>query len=142
MAGMLQRHTSLWCQPRQLNSLGKAGKQGIGGEASWATSLLKGTLDQKGRRMFVHHLQHAPFLIDEEDEDTRDLRARFTRVLARERPHEHEVLNELVAKAKAMDRNYRLQQKTKYQQWMEKATEGGMRGLYRSQKKPKVKTAT
>ena len=45
----------------------------------------------------------------------------------------------LLAKNHEMDSAYRKEQREEYQQWLEKAAEGGMRGPFRALKKPDTK---
>ena len=105
----------------------------------WVNSLMQNTMADKGWQLLLQHLDHPHFNLAEEDDEAREFRQQLKQVLTQDGPLEVEALHDMLSFAKALDKTYQQNQKLKYQQWLEKATEGGMRGLYRTLKKPETK---
>ena len=87
-------------------------------------------------RLFIRHLQHVRHMLEPAEQSKAEFLCTELENFVIGHPTNLTLVNTVVASAKEAAREWRSSQQEGYQTWLQGAVEGGMRGLYKSLKKP------
>ena len=87
-------------------------------------------------KLFIRHLQHVKHMLEPEEHSQAEFLRTELEKFVIGHPTNMTLVSTVVANAKEAASEWRKSQQESYQTWLQGAVEGGMRGLYKSLKKP------
>ena len=106
----------------------------------WVSQAAKGQLDSRITPVVLRHLEQEEHDVELEGVDVPALRGRLADKIGSSAPVPQDMVQAVEAVHNRAAKQHRSRQSEAYQQWLEAATTGGMKGLYAALRKPEATT--